>query len=219
MDDRALPPGFIARLDQLERSYLEETDPIRASGFGGGAERWRAEREPLLDAVAADGHILDVGCANGYLLECLVGWGKERGLHLVPHGVDRSVGLIQRARERLPQFARNMHVGDSWTWTPPMQYDYVYALYDCVPLDYLTDYVARLLDRAVAGGGRLILGAYGSRSRGVEPYDIAAFAESRGYVVSGRSSGGLPPVATFAWIDRPAAGSEATRLHDHASNT
>jgi len=205
VSDRSLPNEFVVTLETLARSYLRETDPIRASGFGGGAERWRAEREPLLDGVSGDGNILDVGCANGYLLECLVQWGRERNLKVTPHGVDRSAALVGLARERLPRFAANLHVGNSWTWCPPRQYEYVYALYDCVPLDYLAEYVDRLLDRAVRVGGRLIVGAYGSRSRGLEPYDIAGFLESHGHAVSGRSSGGSPVVAHFAWVDKPPA--------------
>jgi SAM-dependent methyltransferase len=205
VNEETLPAEFVATLDALERSYLLETDPIRGSGFGGGAERWRAEREPLLDGVNGDGSILDVGCANGYLLACLVQWGAERRLRLVPHGVDRSGALVERARERLPGFTANLHVGDSWTWSPPRQYEYVYALYDCVPLDYLAEYVVRLLDRVVVEGGRLIVGAYGSRSKRLDPYDIAGFLESHGHVVSGRSSGGSPVVTQFAWVDKPPA--------------
>lgn len=188
-------------LDELERSYLKETDPIRASGFGGGPERWRAEREPLLEGVGHDGDILDVGCANGYLLECVVEWGRERGLELVPHGVDRSEALIELARERLPGFADNLHVGNSWTWVAPRRYDFVYAIYDCVPEDYLADYVRHLLASAVADGGRLILGAYGSRSRELDPFDVAGFLRSEGYAVSGESTGGSPVIARFAWVD------------------
>ncbi|MFH1269218.1 MAG: class I SAM-dependent methyltransferase, partial [Planctomycetota bacterium] len=88
MNERRLPTEFVATLDALERSYLRETDPIRGSGFGGGPERWRNEREPLLNGVAGDGNILDVGCANGHLLACLMKWGGERGLRMTPHGVD-----------------------------------------------------------------------------------------------------------------------------------
>jgi SAM-dependent methyltransferase len=202
MTGRELPPDFVEMLDELERSYLRESDPIRASGFGGGPERWRAEREPLLDAVEADGDILDVGCANGYLLECLLRWGRERGLALVPHGLDRSAALVELARERLPDFAGNLHVGNSWTWRPPRRYRYVYAIYDCVPADYLPEYVERLLGGAVADSGRLILGAYGSRSRGLDPFDVAGFLLSEGYAVAGTSCGGSPATTRFAWIDR-----------------
>ena len=204
MAERQLPPDFIRKLEKLERSYLIESDPIRGSGFGGGPERWRAEREPLLDGVVSDGNILDVGCANGYLLECLIEWALERGLRLTPHGVDRSHALVQRARARLPEFTEHLHVGNAWSWTPPRRYEYVYTLYDCVPLEYLHEYLIRLLERAVAPGGRMIVGAYGSRSTGSPPYDVVEFLEARGWSVSGRSAGGSPVVSLFAWVDRPA---------------
>jgi SAM-dependent methyltransferase len=202
MVGRELPPDFIRRLEELERSYLREIDPIRGSGFGGGAERWRAEREPILDAIDHDGDVIDVGCANGYLLECLVLWGRERGVKLTPHGVDRSERLIERARSRLPRFVANLHVGDAWVWQPPRDYAYVYALHDCVPADYLAEYVARLMRSYVASGGRLILGAYGSRSRGQRALDVGAFLRDHGYAPVGQSSGGSPTVSRFAWIDR-----------------
>ena len=83
-----LPVAFLHRLRALEGSYLRETDPIRQSGFGGGPERWRTERALVLDAVPDDGDFLDVGCANGYLLECLVQWGDEQHVRLTPYGVD-----------------------------------------------------------------------------------------------------------------------------------
>lgn len=201
MRGRDLPIEFTAMLDRLAESYLRESDPVRASGFGGGDARWRSEREPILDAVAGAGDLLDVGCANGYLLECLVAWGAERGLALTPHGVDRSEALIQLARSRLHGFERNLHVGDAWTWVPPRRYDYVYALHDCVPLDYLPEYVERLLERAVAPRGRLILGAYGSRSRGTPPYDVRGLLDTLGHSVSGWTAGGRPPVSLFAWTD------------------
>ena len=202
VSDRTLPAEFIERLHALERSYLRETDPIRGSGFGGGHERWRAEREPLLDGVSGSGDLLDVGCANGYLLACLIEWAGERGFRLIPHGVDIGPRLVDQARARLGEFASNMHVGNAWTWHPPRRYDYVYSVYDCVPEAYLGEYVNRLLDRAVKDGGRLIIGSYGSRSGGQEPFDIAGFLESQGHVVSGTTSGGRPVVTRFAWIDK-----------------
>ncbi len=33
---------------QLEEAYLTSEDPMRQLGFGGGAERWRREREPIV---------------------------------------------------------------------------------------------------------------------------------------------------------------------------
>jgi SAM-dependent methyltransferase len=196
-----LPADFRRTLDELAESYLCEEDPIRQSGFGGGALRWRTEREPILEAVESEGDLLDVGCANGYLLECLVAWGRERGLRIVPHGLDRSHRLVALARQRLPCYRDNLHVGDAWEWVPPRRYRHVYALHDCVPQEYLGEYVERLLGRVVAAGGRLIVGAYGSRSQGMDPFDVAAFLRSMGYRVAGTAAGGQPPITRFAWVD------------------
>ena len=199
--DDALPREFLSELEALEESYLAEGDPIRQSGFGGGPERWRAERGPILDAIESGGDLLDVGCANGHLLECLVAWGGERALRIVPHGVDRSARLIELARTRLPAFASNLHVGNAWDWVPPRRYRYVYAIWDCVPSDYLPEYVRRLGRRTVEPGGRLIVGAYGSRSRGIGQPDVTALLTDLGLAVAGAAQGGKPPITSFAWTD------------------
>jgi SAM-dependent methyltransferase len=198
-----LPDSYLEALRALEVSYLETDDPIRQSGFGGGAERWREERSPILEAVESDGDILDVGCANGYLLECLVRWGHEQGLHLIPHGVDIGSRLIELARRRLSDFAENLHVGNGWDWEPPRRYQYVYTVHECVPTDYLAEYIRRTLDRLVEPGGRLIVGSYGSRSQRRPPFDIVAFLGSLGYHLAGSAKGGRPPITLFAWIDGP----------------
>jgi len=199
--ERELPPEFIRQLESLEASYLAEDDPIRQSGFSGGAARWRAERGPILDAIKTDGDVLDVGCANGYLLECLVKWGHERGLALEPYGLNCGPRLIERAKRRLPDYRANFYVGNAWDWEPPRRFRYVYTLYDCVPLAFLEEYVERVLTRMVGVGGRVIVGAYGSRSRGVPAFDIEGFLESHGFSVAGTAVGGEPPITAFAWLD------------------
>ena len=196
-----LPPEFLARVRALEDAYLASDDPIEQSGFHGGPIRWRAEREPILDAVEGDGSFLDVGWANGYLLECLMRWAGERGQRLEPFGVDVGPRLIEAARERLPQFVANFWVADASDWHPPRRFRYVYTLADCVPASRLLEYVFRLLERAVQPGGRLIVGSYGSRSRAEPPLDIAGVLESFGLEGAGRASGGDPPIAAFAWVD------------------
>jgi hypothetical protein len=198
---RRLPDDFLAHIRSLEEYYLASDDPIVGSGFHGGPQRWEAERRPILEAVERDGHLLDVGCANGLLLESLVGWAAEDGIALVPHGVDIGPGLVEAARTRLPGFAANIHLGNSWDWRPPRRYDFVYALWDCVPEDFLAEYVARLLDLFVAPDGRLIVGAYGSRSRGTPPFDVAAFLEGMGLTLAGSTAAGEPTTVAFAWVD------------------
>jgi SAM-dependent methyltransferase len=198
----SFPADYLAQLRALEDAYLASDDPIRQSGFGGGPERWRAEREPILDAIDGDGDLLDIGCANGYLLECLVAWGAERGLRITPHGLDLGERLVAEARRRMPEFAANFHAGNAWDWQPERRYRYVYTLHDCVPPELLGEYVRRLLERVVEPRGRLIVGAYGSRSRGTPPLPVAEVLESFGLRVTGRAMGGDPPITEFAWVDR-----------------
>lgn len=197
----ALPEGFLCELRALEASYLRRSDPIEQSGFGGGSVRWRAEREPILDAVTSDGDLLDIGCANGYLLECLVAWGQERGVSLIPYGLDLGARLIDLARQRHPRFADHFYVGNAWDWEPPRRFRYVYTLLDAVPLDYLPAYLHRLLERVVAPGGRLIPGDYGSRSRGFPARDVASILRSAGLTVAGSATAG-DGIARCAWADR-----------------
>ena len=96
----------------------------------------------------------------------------------------------------------NFHVGNAWDWRPPRQYRFVYTLYDCVPREYLPRYVYRIIRRMVAPEGRLILGAYGSSSRDIPPFDVAGFLKSQGFAVAGTATGGHPPITSFAWTDK-----------------
>ena len=197
-----LPPAFLAHLAVLESTYLRESDPIKQSGFNGGPERWRAERAPILDALPTGGDLLDIGCANGHLLECLLKWGSERAVALTPFGIDCSAGLVALARERLPHFRDHFWVANAWGWTPPRRFQYVYSVFDCVPPTALDAYAEQLIENVVAPGGRLILGAYGSRSRHEPPAPIDVMLTDLSYEVAGSTRAGTPETARFAWIDK-----------------
>jgi len=201
MGSEQLPPEFLAHIGSLEGAYLASDDPIEQSGFHGGPERWRSEREPILNAVDGDGSFLDAGCANGYLLECLIRWARDRGVTLEPYGVDIGPRLIAEAKRRLNAFADNFWVANAWDWRAPRRFRYVYTLNDCVPPQLLRAYVLHLLDSVVEPGGRLIVGSYGSRSRGEPPLEIAEALASFGLDVTGRAYGGEPPITAFAWVD------------------
>ena len=197
---RDLPKTFMEELRRQEASYLRSADPMLQSGYGGGDARWRVERGVILEAVADDGDFLDVGCANGHLLECLVAWAKERGIRLTPFGLDFGADLVELARERLPDYAANFWVGNAWEWTPPRRFDYVYTLYDCVPRKFLGEYVSRLLARCVAPSGRLVIGAYSSRSKNELPLEVGAVLSEMGYEVEGVASAGEPVTTRLAWV-------------------
>jgi SAM-dependent methyltransferase len=202
VDREALDKWFAEEKRVLEEEYLRHDDPIRQSGFGGGAERWRAERAPILDAVDRDGDLLDVGCANGYLLECLVAWARERGRAIVPYGVDFSKKFVTLARRRMTAYASHFWGENAWEWTPPRRFRFVYALLDSVPAELMGEYARRLFDRCVESEGRMIAGHYGSRHRNEAPVDVAALLTSARLPVSGSATGGDPVITRFAWTDR-----------------
>jgi hypothetical protein len=103
---------------------------------------------------------------------------------------------------RLPHFAGHFQTANAWDWHPQRRYRCVYALWDCVPEGYLTEFVRRLMARFVAPEGQLIMGAYGSSSGHERPFDVETLLSSAGYRVRGATWGGTPPISRFAWVDR-----------------
>ncbi len=201
-----LPEEHLDSIRVLETAYLSYDDPIRQSGFSGGAERWRAERSPLLEAIDGDGDFLDLGCANGYLLQSVVSWAGERGLRLNPHGVDMNTRLIMDAIRSFPGLEHQFWVANAWNWLPPKRFRWIYAIWDLVPTEYLSAFAAHLLVNVVTDDGAVIFGAYGSRSDDTPSFDIAQHLRNCGFVVAGESEGGElrsgGPVTRFAWINR-----------------
>jgi SAM-dependent methyltransferase len=197
-----LPEAYYERLRELEASYLSHSDPLQQSGYGGGSINWRKKRGVVLEAVDGNGTFLDVGCANGYLLECLVPWAQARGVRLSPYGLDIGERLIYLAQQRLPHWADRFFVGNIWDWEPPRQFHYVSTSL-CVPEAYKKILFDKLVTRIVEPGGRLILRCYykqtedGSRR---EYFDNQAFLMALGMRPAG-SVVSDPPGAEYVWID------------------
>jgi hypothetical protein len=190
----------------LEQAYLGADTAEGGSGFGGTPVEWRAAREPITDGVEASGSFLDLGCANGLLMESVTTWCAERGLVIEPYGVDVGAGLVERARERLPQWADRIWVGDaaSWEHSEGARFDYVHTLVDCVEPGNQGALVAHVLDRVVARRGRLLVSAYVAstdhdRSAAMVLRDLCydPVGESR------PNLGGRVGPPTTAWIDAP----------------
>jgi len=144
--------------DALARAYLGESDPRWQSGFDGDATLWREARELVLDAIPADGSLLDVGCANGHLLECLAAWSNERGRRLTLSGLELNPALADAARRRLPQLANRIFTGNVSDWSPPHRFTYVRTGLEYVPAGDESALIARLLQYVVDDGGRLLIG-------------------------------------------------------------
>lgn len=187
----------------LTAAYLRAATEPGGSGFGGDADEWRAMRSVIVDAIDRDGTFLDVGCANGLLMETVQSWAAERAHHIEPFGLDYSNGLVAEAQRRLPRWADRVWVGNALTWVPPdgRRFDFVHTLLDLVPIRDAGALIAHLLDTTVADGGRLIVSEYGDTAPDRYP---AAVLSNLGYRIKGvtrpRTYPGRPEHAPSAWV-------------------
>jgi hypothetical protein len=190
----------------LERAYLRADTAEGGSGFGGTPAEWRAAREPIIDAIDADGTFLDIGCANGLLMESVQTWCTERALAIEPYGLDIAPGLVERARERIPRWADRIWLGDASTWSHPegTRFDYAHTLLDSVPARRRADMISHLLSAVIRPRGRLLVSYY---IRSAEHDRTAAEQlEDLGFPIAGESRPRLdapdsPPQT--AWLIAP----------------
>jgi len=188
---------FEAVREAITEYYLADpSNPYQQSGSNSGSERWKQTRYCLVDAIHRSGDFLDVGCANGLLLEDLISWATERGFLLRPHGIDFVPELIELTRRRFPGHDCSFEVANAFYWTPRRQYDFVRTNLEYIqPADW-PEYIARHFS-AVAPGGRLILSQY--RNESDPRVDVRALLRSLGYFVVGSAE---VPGKSFAWCER-----------------
>jgi hypothetical protein len=179
----------------LEPAYLRGTTPQEGSGFGGGPGEWRQARRHITEAIDHDGTFLDVGCANGLMMESAAAWCAERGLDIEPYGVDISSKLAGLARRRLPQWAGRIWAGNAVDWRPPddRRFDYVHILLECVPRARRADLIRHHLAHTVQPGtGRLLVSDYTADPATGHPA-APETVRSLGFRVAGQTSGGDRP--------------------------
>jgi SAM-dependent methyltransferase len=190
--DSALAAGEIdsarwyeATEEVIGDAYLASDDPRLQSGKAGDEVAWRWSRELILDALPKQTRscrVLDVGCANGYLMESLERWGRERGIQVEPYGLDISWRLAALARRRLPAWADRIEVGNVLEHVPPRRYDLVHTALDYVPPARRRESLERLLTEFVTPGGRVVLRP--ERTSPGAP-DLAQQVEALGLPVAG----------------------------------
>jgi hypothetical protein len=189
----------------LEPGYLRGTTPQQGSGFSGGPGEWRRARRHITEAIDGDGTFLDVGCANGLLMESVAAWCAERGLDVEPFGVDISPKLAELARRRLPQWSDRIWAGNAADWRPPdgRRFDYVHILLECVPRGRRGDLVRNHLAHTVRPAtGRLLVSDYTADPATGHPAAPETL-RSLGFRVAGQTSGGDRPGRVplpTAWI-------------------
>jgi hypothetical protein len=161
----------------LVPAYLEAPTPWQQSGKGGTQDDWVYARALVAHAIDRDGTFLDVGCANGYLMECLPGWTH---CHVEPYGLDLSEELAGLARRRLPRWADRIWVGNVLRWQPPQRFTYVRTGLEYVPRRRRRE----LVERCLGWCERLVIGVFPEHEseRGTEDA-----LRAWGYTITGRS--------------------------------
>jgi len=161
----------------FDAAYPAADNPRAQSGFGGDEERWQTARRPIADMIDRDGTFLDIGCANGYLMECVVRWTRHR---VEPYGLELAGAVAELARQQRPQWEKRIFLGNALTWQPPMRFHFVRAELVYVPQERQRDLLQRLLGEVVAPGGRLIVGGYGDPRSGQPPHPVRRLVRSYG---------------------------------------
>lgn len=151
---------FAQTREQLEAQYLRGTTPWEQAGLHGNYERWQRLRRPVAEAVDRSGTFLDVGCANGFLLESLQTWLQCRDISIVPLGIDLSSPLINLARQRFPEFDAHFWTANCLEWVPPKRFDFVRTELVYVPAHLRQLLFDHLQRNYLVSGGRLLVAEY-----------------------------------------------------------
>ncbi len=188
MNQEELAQWFDANKTLLETAYLNGQHPWQQSGVGLHSQRtakdWETLHRPIADCIDRSGSFLDIGCANGYLLECMLHWVSERDLIIDPYGLDLSEKLIELAKDRLPHFAYHFYVGNAWHWTPPQTFDYVRTELVYVPTELHQQFVSLLLERYLhPNGWDLLIAEYRGRQQAEPAITIDSYLASMGFAV------------------------------------
>jgi SAM-dependent methyltransferase len=181
LDDDAWYRAMTAR---IVPAYLAAATPNGGSGHTGSADDWEYSRGVVADAVERSGTFLDVGCANGLLMESVARWGAQRGLVIEPYGLDIAPELAALARRRYPSWAERIFVGNALAFRPPNRFDVVRTGLEYVPPPRRRELVEWLLAHVVTPKGRLVIGKYNEE---LAPRAIEAELVGAGFAIAGRA--------------------------------
>jgi protein-L-isoaspartate O-methyltransferase len=173
-------------------AYLAAPTPQGGSGSSRDEAGWEYARSLVADAVEAGQSFLDVGCANGLLMESMAAWAGVE-----PYGLEISPELAERAKRRLPQWAERIWVGNALDWEPGRRFDAVRTGLDYVPPPRRPQLVEHLLSYA----GRVVIGVFNEER---EERALETSVARWGFEIAGRSERPHPhPRLAYRcfWVD------------------
>ena len=135
------------------------------TGDAANLKYWYEHRSPIVEAINRSGSILDIGCANGFLLHSLIEWSDYE---LIPYGIEPDEALLEACKTMFPTLERHFtnlplrKLRQSPAVGLPAQFDFVYwCVWDDFSFsDEQFDGYLEGACNAVKKGGRLILGFY-----------------------------------------------------------
>jgi hypothetical protein len=156
-------------------AYLSAETPEGGSGSSRDVAGWERARSLVAEAVEPGLTFLDIGCANGHLMESMWRWAGVE-----PYGLEIAPELAALARRRLPQWAARIWVGNAGTWQPSHRFHVVRTGLDYVPAPRRRPLVEHLLSYC----DRLVVGVFNEEraDRALER-DVVSW----GYRVAGRA--------------------------------
>lgn len=174
--------------------------------MGSTLSDWEGQRRLIAKAIHHPGTLLDVGCANGLLLRCLLDWSPHP---LVPYGIDPDPQRLDAARGLLPEYASHLapiglgELRRLSDYALPTRFDFVYwNVWD--DLEFEQPWAQRYLDEALgATASRLILGFYGPSLEAIEK-KLAWLRKKLGEP-AGRTENLPATVVVVWWVDTPTA--------------
>lgn len=211
--DTRLKQGLISEVQWYDmrkaataEAYLSRDNPRAQTGHGGNEARWRYTRVMMiLEALHKDGSFLDIGCANGYLIECLHKWVSGSGLKIEFYGVDISAELVAFAKKRLPHWSDRLFAANAVEWTPNPKFDIVHAHeISYAPEHHERGFLNHLINDYLNPGGRLIVGpwAVGRDSMDLEEKLASWNIEPTGYLLKSQKEG-TNLTRKMLWFDKP----------------
>lgn len=131
---------------------------------------WEGARKFIASQITEDGDILDIGCANGFLLRCLQEWSGKK---LNPYGVDHEEKYLADAKKLFKeqdQFVKALFadIQSNYPANFPNEFKYIYwgvwVNYKVTKEDF------DFLFKHLTADGKLILGFY--PDSGGDPVDL-----------------------------------------------
>jgi SAM-dependent methyltransferase len=186
--------------EETEKLYLSKDNPRAQSGHGSDVTSWRHVRSMILEPITSGGTFIDIGCANGHLIESLDCWMRNTDVRVQFYGLEISKKLYDLAVRRLPEFSSRLFHGNALYWKPPFRFDYVYTMIlPDLPSELHREFLRHLFEDCLAPGGKLILGPW--NDLGLEPEIAGIGFRPTGYC---EKSIALKPYRCkrLVWIDK-----------------